>query len=207
MMSKKTRGLIFSILLTVGLSWVGFKLIPTKLSNTVDYRQILVEEDKADYSNLVITGLQKLDKLEVLQLNVNYKMTIHGSNYNNKLFKNDKIVNLNTTGRYKIDLGDIKDNVIISGDNIVVLVHLEEEVFVNEDKTTYQDDKGWLVFYDVKVSPEEYNSMIVGAENNILREMQKEDNLSAAKKVVEEKVEEIVHTLGGHEYNVNIRIY
>lgn len=36
MMSKKTRGLIFSILLTVGLSWVGFKLIPTKLSNTVE---------------------------------------------------------------------------------------------------------------------------------------------------------------------------
>ena len=207
MMNKKTKVVIVSILLTFGISLLGYKVIPTKHSNSIGYQQVVIDDNKVDYSGLVINELQKLDKLEVLQMNVNYKMTIHGSNYNNKFFKNDKIVNLNTTGRYKIDLGDIKDNVIIGDNSIVVLIHLEKEVFVNEDKTTYEDDKGWLVLYDVKVSPEEYNTMVINAENNILKEMDTEDNLGYAKKVVEEKVTNIIHTVVGQEYNINIKIY
>ena len=204
MMGKKTKKLVASLLLGICV-FVGLAKWDKPTTNETYQRQIQLQETKVDYSNLIIKGLEKINNLEVLQLNVNYDMTIHGTIFKNNFFRNDKIVTLNTTARYRIDLDDVMSNVIFSGDNIIVLVHIDTEVFVNEDSIVYRDDKGYLAFGDVTVTPEDYNSMVVKAKENISNEMMKKENYDVAKENVEKRVKEIITTIGHDTYNINIK--
>lgn len=204
MIGKKTKKLVASLLLGVCV-FVGLAKWEKPTTNETYQRQIQLQETKVDYSNLIIKGLEKINNLEVLQLNVNYDMTIHGTIFKNNFFRNDKIVTLNTTARYKIDLDDVMSNVIFSGDNITVLVHINTEVLVNEDSIIYRDDKGYLAFGDVTITPEEYNSMVVQAKENISSEMMKKENYDVAKENVEKRVKEIITTVGHDTYNINIK--
>ena len=204
MIGKKTKKLVASLLLGVCV-FVGLAKWDKPTTNETYQRQIQLQETKVDYSNLIIKGLEKINNLEVLQLNVNYDMTIHGTIFKNNFFRNDKIVTLNTTARYKIDLADVMSNVIFSGDNITVLVHINTEVLVNEDSIIYRDDKGYLAFGDVTITPEEYNSMVVQAKENISNEMMKKENYDVAKENVEKRVKEIITTVGHDTYNINIK--
>lgn len=204
MIGKKTKKLVASLLLGVCV-FVGLAKWDKPTTNETYQRQIQLQETKVDYSNLIIKGLEKINNLEVLQLNVNYDMTIHGTIFKNNFFRNDKIVTLNTTARYKIDLDDVMSNVIFSGDNITVLVHINTEVLVNEDSIIYRDDKGYLAFGDVNITPEEYNSMVVQAKENISSEMMKKENYDVAKENVEKRVKEIITTVGHDTYNINIK--
>ena len=204
MIGKKTKKLVASLLLGVCV-FVGLAKWDKPTTNETYQKQMQLEETKVDYSNLIIKGLEKINNLEVLQLNVNYDMTIHGTIFKNNFFRNDKIVTLNTTARYKIDLDDVMSNVIFSGDNITVLVHINTEVLVNEDSIIYRDDKGYLAFGDVTITPEEYNSMVVQAKENISSEMMKKENYDVAKENVEKRVKEIITTVGHDTYNINIK--
>ena len=204
MIGKKTKKLVASLLLGICV-FVGLAKWDKPTTNETYQRQIQLQETKVDYSNLIIKGLEKINNLEVLQLNVNYDMTIHGTIFKNNFFRNDKIVTLNTTARYKIDLDDVMSNVIFSGDNITVLVHINTEVLVNEDSIIYRDDKGYLAFGDVTITPEEYNSMVVQAKENISSEMMKKENYDVAKENVEKRVKEIITTVGHDTYNINIK--
>ena len=204
MIGKKTKKLVASLLLGVCV-FVGLAKWDKPTTNETYQKQIQLQETKVDYSNLIIKGLEKINNLEVLQLNVNYDMTIHGTIFKNNFFRNDKIVTLNTTARYKIDLDDVMSNVIFSGDNIIVLVHIDTEVFVNEDSIVYRDDKGYLAFGDVTVTPEDYNSMVVKAKENISNEMRNKENYDVAKENVEKRVKEIITTIGHDTYNINIK--
>ena len=204
MIGKKTKKLVASLLLGVCV-FVGLAKWDKPTTNETYQRQIQLQETKVDYSNLIIKGLEKINNLEVLQLNVNYDMTIHGTIFKNNFFRNDKIVTLNTTARYKIDLDDVMSNVIFSGDNITVLVHINTEVLVNEDSIIYRDDKGYLAFGDVTITPEEYNSMVVQAKENISNEMMKKENYDVAKENVEIRVKELITTVGHDSYNINIK--
>ncbi len=204
MIGKKTKKLVASLLLGVCV-FVGLAKWDKPTTNETYQKQIQLQETKVDYSNLIIKGLEKINNLEVLQLNVNYDMTIHGTIFKNNFFRNDKIVTLNTTARYKIDLDDVMSNVIFSGDNITVLVHINTEVLVNEDSIIYRDDKGYLAFGDVTITPEEYNSMVVQAKENISSEMMKKENYDVAKENVEKRVKEIITTVGHDTYNINIK--
>lgn len=204
MIGKKTKKLVASLLLGVCV-FVGLAKWDKPTTNETYQRQIQLQETKVDYSNLIIKGLEKINNLEVLQLNVNYDMTIHGTIFKNNFFRNDKIVTLNTTARYKVDLDDVMSNVIFSGDNITVLVHINTEVLVNEDSIIYRDDKGYLAFGDVTITPEEYNSMVVQAKENISSEMMKKENYDVAKENVEKRVKEIITTVGHDTYNINIK--
>lgn len=204
MIGKKTKKLVASLLLGVCV-FVGLAKWDKPTTNETYQRQIQLQETKVDYSNLIIKGLEKINNLEVLQLNVNYDITIHGTIFKNNFFRNDKIVTLNTTARYKIDLDDVMSNVIFSGDNITVLVHINTEVIVNEDSIIYRDDKGYLAFGYVTITPEEYNSMVVQAKENISSEMMKKENYDVAKENVEKRVKEIITTVGHDTYNINIK--
>lgn len=204
MIGKKTKKLVASLLLGICV-FVGLAKWDKPTTNETYQKQIQLQETKVDYSNLIIKGLEKINNLEVLQLNVNYDMTIHGTIFKNNFFRNDKIVTLNTTARYKIDLDDVMSNVIFSGDNITVLVHINTEVLVNEDSIIYRDDKGYLAFGDVTITPEEYNSMVVQAKENISSEMMKKENYDVAKENVEKRVKEIITTVGHDTYNINIK--
>ena len=204
MLGKKTKKLVASLLLGICV-FVGLTKWEKPTTNETYQKQIQLQETKVDYSNLIIKGLEKINNLEVLQLNVNYDMTIHGTIFKNNFFRNDKIVTLNTTARYKIDLDDVMSNVIFSGDNITVLVHINTEVLVNEDSIIYRDDKGYLAFGDVTITPEEYNSMVVQAKENISNEMMKKENYDVAKENVEKRVKEIITTVGHDTYNINIK--
>ena len=204
MLGKKTKKLVASLLLGICV-FVGLAKWEKPTTNETYQKQIQLQETKVDYSNLIIKGLEKINNLEVLQLNVNYDMTIHGTVFKNNFFRNDKIVTLNTTARYKIDLDDVMSNVIFSGDNITVLVHINTEVLVNEDSIIYRDDKGYLAFGDVTITPEEYNSMVIQAKENISNEMMKKENYDVAKENVEKRVKEIITTVGHDTYNINIK--
>lgn len=204
MIGKKTKKLVASLLLGICV-FTGLAKWNKPTTNETYQRQIQLQETKVDYSNLIIKGLKEINNLEVLQLNVNYDMIIHGTIFKNNFFRNDKIVTLNTTTRYKIDLDDVMSNVIFSGDNITVLVHIDTEVFVNEDSIIYRDDKGYLAFGDVTITPEEYNSMVVQAKENISNEMMKKENYDKAKENVEKRVKEIITTVGHDTYNINIK--
>ena len=209
-MGKKISKSIISVCLIFVLSIISSFTtfgVTEKSTSETNLPEFIVSSNKvvAGKTFNVEISLKNNPGITALQLNVNYDMTIHGTIFKNNFFRNDKIVTLNTTARYKIDLDDVMSNVIFSGDNITVLVHINTEVLVNEDSIIYRDDKGYLAFGDVTITPEEYNSMVVQAKENISSEMMKKENYDVAKENVEKRVKEIITTVGHDTYNINIK--
>ena len=185
MLRKKLKILISSALIAATLfaAFTGFTFLKRPTEATKQINTIESNEQKIDYSESIIEKLESINKLEIMQAYLKQDITLKGK-YDNFLFKNNKTITVKANGIYKLDLNNIYENTIIGTDEVTVLASIDSDIIFHDFE--YNTEKGLLVFYDIEVTPEEYESLLDNAKEQMKTKMYTKDYISEVKKRAEE---------------------
>ena len=182
MLRNKLKILISSALIAATLfAALTFLKRPTETPKQIN--KIESNEQKIDYSESIIEKLESINKLEIMQAYLKQDITLKGK-YDNFLFKNNKTITVKANGIYKLDLNNIYESTIIGTDEVTVLVNIDNVIIFHDFE--YNIEKGLLVFYDIEVTPEEYESLLDNVKEQMRTKMYTEDYISEVKKRAEE---------------------
>lgn len=163
-------------------------------------------DEKIDYRETIMDKLEEINKLEIMQASMNNSVTINGNRFkNNNFFKNNKIINTSSVGKYILDLDDITNNLIFGNNEVTILVSLEKEIVLLEKNFTYQEDKGWLAFSDVKLTAEEYNYIIQNVKDTMLDKMNEKEYTSIVKEKAETLIKNKIFQSTNDTFRVNVK--
>ena len=195
MLSKKTRRIIASLLVGITV-FVGaciscFNLGKQQTPHSVP-QQI---EQKVDYSESVVEQLEAVNRIEVYEAYLKNDVTIK-QGYDNSFFRNNKELKIPSTGIYRVDMDNVHDNVIVNGKEVTVIASMEYNVTIHEDRIQFTDDRGFLVFYNVQITPEEQTNIMVETKNKMLAKMQEAEYLDVAKAQAEAMLANQLRDLG-----------
>ena len=199
MISKRTRRLLSALLLGVAF-FTGMLINHNKQDSQVPHQIVQEQKQVIDYSEVIVTKLESINKMEIYQAYLKNTVTIH-QGYDNSFFRCDKQIDIPSTGIYKLDLDNVAENVIIGQKVITIIVSMEYDVIVHEDKMQFEDNKGYFVFYDMKITPEEQAAMIAEAKQQMLGKMKDPEFLDT----VHMKAEKVIKKqLSGLDYNIRV---
>ena len=182
MLRNKLKTLI-SIALIAATLFTGITFLKRPTETQKQINPIESNEQKIDYSESIIEKLESINKLEIMQAYLKQDITLKGK-YDNFLFKNNKTITVKANGIYKLDLSNIYENTIIGIDEVTVLASIDSNIIFHDFE--YNTEKGLLVFYDIEVTPEEYESLLDNVKEQMKTKMYTEDYISEVKKRAEE---------------------
>ena len=182
MLKNKLKTLI-SIALIAATLFTGFTFLKRPTEAPKQINKIESNEQKIDYSESIIEKLESINKLEIMQAYLKQDITLKGK-YDNFLFKNNKTITVKANGIYKLDLSNIYENTIIGVDEVTVLVSIDNDIIFHDFE--YNTEKGLLVFYDIEVTPEEYEGLLDNVKEQMRTKMYTKDYISEVKKRAEE---------------------
>lgn len=198
MLSKKTKRLLSALLL--GVTFFTGMFVSHRKAPAEPQKVVQEQQQQIDYSEVIVEQLESINKLEIYQAYLKNTVTIH-QGYGNKFFRCDKQIDIPATGIYKLDLDNVTGNVVVGQKVVTIIASMEYDVIVHEDKMQFTDDKGYLVFYDIEISPEEQAAMIAEAKNQMLGKMKDPEFLD----VVQMKAEKVIkEQLSGLDYDIRI---
>lgn len=199
MISKKTKKLLSALLL--GVTFFTGMFVNHNIQEVQVPHQIVQEQkQEIDYSEVIVTQLKSINKMEIYQAYLKNTVTIH-QGYDNNFFRCDKQIDIPATGIYKLDLDNVTGNIIIGQKAVTIIASMEYDVIVHEDKMQFEDNKGYFVFYDIKMTPEEQAAMVAEAKQQMLSKMQDKEYLD----VVQRKAEKIIaEQLDGLDYDIRV---
>ena len=199
MISKRTRRLLSALLLGVAF-FTGMLVNHNKQELQVPHQIVQEQKQEIDYSEVIVTQLESINKMEIYQAYLKNTVTIH-QGYDNNFFRCDKQINIPATGIYKLDLDNVTGNIIIGQKVVTVIASMKYDVIVHEDKMQFKDNKGYFVFYDVKITPEEQAAMISEAKNQMLGKMKDPEFLDTVQMKAEKVIKE---QLSGLDYDIRV---
>lgn len=199
MISKKTRRLLSALLLGVAF-FIGMFVNHNRQEIQMSHQIVQEQKQVIDYSEVIVTKLESINKMEIYQAYLKNTVTIH-QGYDNSFFRCDKQIDIPSTGIYKLDLDNVAENVIIGQKVITIIVSMEYDVIVHEDKMQFEDNKGYFVFYDMKITPEEQAAMIAEAKQQMLGKMKDPEFLDTVHMKAEKVIKE---QLSGLDYNIRV---
>ena len=193
MLRNKLKTLI-SIALIAATLFTGITFLKRPTETQKQINQIESNEQKIDYSQSIIEKLESINKLEITQAYLKQDITLKGK-YDNFLFKNNKTITVKANGIYKLDLNDIYENIIIGIDEVTVLVSIDNDIIFHDFE--YNTEKGLLVFYDIEVTPEEYENLLDNAKEQMKTKMYTETYISEVKKrakeIITKEIQEVTN--------------
>ena len=199
MISKKTRRLLSALLLGVAF-FIGMFINHNRQEVQVPHQIVQEQKQVIDYSEVIVTKLESINKMEIYQAYLKNTVTIH-QGYDNSFFRCDKQIDIPSTGIYKLDLDNVAENVIIGQKVVTIIVSMEYDVIVHEDKIQFEDNKGYFVFYDMKITPEEQAAMIAEAKQQMLGKMKDPEFLNTVQMKAEKVIKE---QLSGLDYDIRV---
>ena len=193
MLRNKLKTLI-SIALIAATLFTGITFLKRPTETQKQINQIESNEQKIDYSQSIIEKLESINKLEITQAYLKQDITLKGK-YDNFLFKNNKTITVKANGIYKLDLNDIYENIIIGSDEVTVLVSIDNDIIFHDFE--YNTEKGLLVFYDIEVTPEEYENLLDNVKEQMKTKMYTETYISEVKKrakeIITKEIQEVTN--------------
>lgn len=199
MLSKRTKKLLSALLLGV-VFFIGMFVNHSKQATQVPHQIVKEQRQEIDYSEVIVTQLESINKLEIYQAYLKNIITIH-QGYDNRFFRCDKQIDIPATGIYKLDLDNVKGNIIVGQKVVTIIASMEYDIIVHEDKMQFTDNKGYFVFYDIKMTPEEQAAMITEAKSQMLGKMKDPEFLDIVQKKAEKVIKE---QLDGLDYGIRI---
>ena len=193
MLKNKLKTLI-SIALIAATLFTGITFLKRPTETQKQINRIESNEQKIDYSQSIIEKLESINKLEITQAYLKQDITLKGK-YDNFLFKNNKTITVKANGIYKLDLNDIYENIIIGTDEVTVLVSIDNDIIFHDFE--YNTEKGLLVFYDIEVTPEEYENLLDNVKEQMKTKMYTETYISEVKKrakeIITKEIQEVTN--------------
>lgn len=213
MLGKKLKSILSTILvglvLYVGINYGMSKFIQTKPIQPIVISQVksTILEKTVLHKEVITSKFESVQKIQVIQTSISQQITI-SQGMKSGVFKNDKIITFNGIGQYIIDLNKIHDeNIVIDDDNRIVTIFTTKptvEVELLEEKTEFQDDKGKLSFWNVKLTPEESEKYKYEVKNQMKDSLLNEKYDSIVSVKAKESLESLLLKATGYKYKIII---
>jgi len=212
--SKRIIKIIMSIMLISVVMFLGIKGFNLIRGNTGITQPIVISQIRNSISDknilhkeTVVNKFNSIQKIQIIQTSCKQSVTINNG-YTNNFFKNNKIIEFTGIGTLNLDLSKIgKDDIEINNYNKTIKMFISKptiQIELLEEKTTFQDDKGYLVFYNVEMTPEEYEQMKYQVKEQMIESLQSEKYNDIIKEKTKESLENILNKLTDDNYTVNI---
>ena len=183
-----------------GRTGITQPIVISQVRNAVSDKNILHKET-------VVSKFNSMQKIQVIQTSVSQSVTINNG-YTNNFFKNDKVIGFTGLGSYNLDLSKIgENNITIDNNNKTIKLFISKptvEIELLENKTTFQDDKGYFAFNDMKMTPEEYETMKYQVKSQMTEKLNGSEYDSIVKIKTKESLENILNKLTDNNYTVTI---
>lgn len=195
MLSKRTRNIIASLLVGITV-FVGACCSFYQLGKQQQPHSISQQiEQKVDYSEAIVDRMEAVNRLEIYDCYLKNDITIK-QGHDNIFFRNNKQLQIPATGIYRVDLDNVRENVIISEKSVTIIASMEYTVNIHEDRIQFTDDRGYLVFYDIKLTPEDHARIMADTRTNMLNKMGDPEYLDVAKARAEVMLADQLRDLG-----------
>ncbi|SHK50095.1 Protein of unknown function [Clostridium cavendishii DSM 21758] len=199
-LKKKVITIFFfaTIFLCIGI-FISYKFMfhNKKIDNTVSIPFIQNQSVKYITEETVVSKLKNTQKILPLEAEISETMIIDNSWGDCELFKKIKTIKYFALATYTLDLSNFtKSNVSIDQSNKKITLNLDKPILnsINllNDKTTYETtNNGTLRFGELKLSPEELNSI----EKQALKQMSEKSNEDSLVKLAEENSKSLLNNI------------
>jgi hypothetical protein len=203
--------ILASIIIFTGVRYGVSKILETKPTKPVVISQVKssVFEKSVLHKEVITSKFETIHKIQVIQTTVTQQITINQGRKSG-LFKNDKLIKYVAIGRYILDLDKIKDeNIVIDNDNRTITVFTTRpsvEIELLEDKTEFQDEKGKLSFWDIKLTPEESEKCRYEVKMQMKESLENEKHQEIVSVKAKESLQELLLKTTGYKYTIIINI-
>jgi len=212
--SKRIIKIILAISLISVVMVVGFKGINVIRGKTGITQPIVISqvrnsigEKSVLHKEVILSKFESCKKIQIIQTTVKQEITI-SQGMKSGFFKNDKKITFTGIGKYIIDLNKIhKENIVIDNNNRTITMFTSKpdvEVELLEEKTQFQDDKGILSFYDVKLAPEELEKYKYEVKMQMLDTLQNGKNDTIIESKAKESLESLILQTTANKYKIII---
>lgn len=200
-------GLIGYIAINYTLHKINNITKPTKPVVISQIRSLPVVEKNVLHKETIVNKFQSIQKIEIVETEISQQITIKNG-YNNNLFKNNKIITFQGIGKYILDLNKINDdNIIIDKDSETIILYISKpiaDVKLLEQETQFQDEKGLLTFYDIKLTPEEMENIKYQTKEQMKLKLSSTEYNDTIKEKTRASLEGIIDKLTDEHYKVII---
>jgi len=207
---RKLLSLILaSLVIYVGVNYTISKLnkSPTPPVVISQIKKVGIVEEKVLHKEVITNKFNTIQKIQVIQTSVTQSVTIqHG--FNNKFFKNNKLIKFTGIGSYSLDLSKINENnIVINNTDKTISIFITKplaEIELLEEKTEFQDEKGFLIISEVEQTPEEYEQLKYEVKSEMKMKLNGTEYNEIVKTKTIESLEGILNKLTNNEYIVKI---
>ena len=214
MLGKNLKRILITVLLSL-LLYIGANYGLSKIrqfnnpTSPVVISQIKnnIVKVKVLHKEVITSKFNTLQRIQVIQTTVTQEITIK-QGMESGLFKNNKLIKFTGIGKYILDLNKIhEENIIIDDDNKIVRIFTTKptvEVELLEEKTQFQDDKGKLSFWDIKLTPEEAEKIRYEVKQQMKLKLENIEYDSIFKEKAKESLEGILNKITDNKYEIII---
>lgn len=207
MLGSKTKRLLISMLLGLSIFGVGYKTVNDIKANKEkrEYSQSIIISDKVKVASKesIVEAVQSVSKLKMLEVQTSKTSKIQTGN----VFKKTQELKFRLVHEYFLDFGSVAfDNVIISNSDIKIFMKaIEVNTSFVESATEYgKVEKGLLTFGDIKITPEEMESIKAEIKRDSNAEAKSSEEYVQAKDKAQAAIEDIILRITKLKYNVRI---
>jgi len=183
-----------------GKTGITQPIVISQVRNSIGEKSVLHKE-------VILSKFESCKKIQIIQTTVKQEITI-SQGMKSGFFKNDKKITFTGIGKYIIDLNKIhKENIVIDNNNRTITMFTSKpdvEVELLEEKTQFQDDKGILSFYDVKLAPEELEKYKYEVKMQMLDTLQNGKNDTIIESKAKESLESLILQTTANKYKIII---
>lgn len=160
-----------------------------------------INEKKIITNETIINELKKKKELIVMEADLSADVTIDASWGNWDVFKKMQLIHFYGNGLYTVDLSNIpENNITIDLDHGTISVRIPKpsikSIYVDEEKTLFESTKnGLLRFGDIRLTPEEFEFMIVTAKKSMQKKLENESTYNKALSNAEEAMTDLMNSL------------
>ncbi|WP_027626661.1 DUF4230 domain-containing protein [Clostridium lundense] len=211
---RKRTLIIIAISLILGFS-LCYKYFISSRTNSLPGMTKNIEKmsRKAITSEAIVNKIRQKTDLITMEVDLSDKVVLDDSWGNFDIFKKITYINFSGKGIYTVDLSKLKaENITIESKVNTISINVPKpevkSVNIEEEKTTYEMDKGVFRFGDIKLTPAENQILTKKVKERMEEKLKEPTMLSTALANTEKSMKELVKTaLDNKSSNYNIIVY
>ena len=152
----------------------------------------------ADFAEAILGDSSQLKKLEVYTQDIADVATITEAGLANiKIFEKNQLITYHGTAVYTVDLSLLaQDDIVMDADAKTITIYIPhsqmEEINIPEEKMEFGDvTSGWLAFGDIKLTPEQHQSIQAAARARMEQKLEETAAIDQADRFAKMSVWEI----------------
>ncbi|NRS86680.1 hypothetical protein BD780_003905 [Clostridium tetanomorphum] len=168
---------------------------------------------KSITSEAIINKIHEKKELIIMEAELSDKVVLDDSWGNFAVFKKITYINFNGKGIYTVDLSKIKAENITMQPNIkTIYINVPKpeikSITINEEKTSYETEKGILRFGEITLSPAENQIMTQKVKERMKEKLSESDMINKALINTKKSIKEIIlSVLNNKDSDYTIVVY